>query len=75
MRKALVVGYGCGLGKCRHLFSTTIIAALLAMVISMIIDIDRPRRGLIQVNQSSMIRLQTSLKYPVSLANLCVSAL
>lgn len=55
------VGYGCGLGKSRHWFSTTMFAVLLVLVITVIMDVDRPRRGLIRVNQDSMIRLRNSL--------------
>jgi hypothetical protein len=56
------VGYGCGLGKSRHWFSTTMFAVLLVLVITVIMDVDRPRRGFIQVKQESMIRLRKSLE-------------
>lgn len=59
---AVLVGYGCGLAKRRHLFSTSIVALLIGMVIIAIIDLDRPNRGLIRVNQTSMIRLHESMK-------------
>lgn len=55
------VGYGCGLGRSRHWFSTTMFAVLLVLVITIIMDVDRPRRGLIKVNQDSMIHLRQSL--------------
>jgi len=55
------VGYGCGLGKSRHWFSTIMFAVLLVLVITVIMDIDRPRRGFIKVNQESMTRLRKSL--------------
>jgi hypothetical protein len=58
----LAVGYGCGIGKHRHLFSTSMLIVLLVLVITGIIDLDRPRRGLITVSQTSMIRLQSSLQ-------------
>ena len=58
---ALSVGYGCGLVAHRHLFSTTMMSLLIMLVITVIIDLDRPRRGLIKVGQNSMIRLQQSL--------------
>lgn len=57
----LGVGYGCGLGAHRQLFSTTMMSLLIVLVITVIIDLDRPRRGWIHVNQNSMIRLQESL--------------
>lgn len=55
------VSYGCGLGNNRHLFSTSMLVVLLLLVITGIIDLDRPRRGLVNVAQTSMIRLQSSL--------------
>lgn len=58
---ALGVGYGSGLGGFRHLFQTTIMSALIVLVITVIIDIDRPRRGLITVSQDSMVLLQESM--------------
>ena len=59
---AVLVGYGCGLAKRRHLFSTSIVAVLIGMVIIAIIDLDRPARGLIRVSQNSMTRLHDSMK-------------
>jgi hypothetical protein len=61
----LCVGYGSGLGKSRYLFSTTMLVVLLVLVISGIMDLDRPRRGLITVSQASMIRLQSSLRQDI----------
>lgn len=58
---ALGVGYGCGLGAHRNLFSTTMMSLLIVLVITVIIDLDRPRRGWIRVSQNSMIRLQKGL--------------
>lgn len=52
------IGFDYGLkGKRRH-FSTLIFALLIAVVLAVILDIDRPRRGLIQVSQASLLRLQ-----------------
>ena len=59
---AVLVGYACGLAKRRHLFSTSIVALLIGLVIIAIIDLDRPSRGLIRVSQKSMIRLHDSMK-------------
>jgi hypothetical protein len=57
----LGVGYGTGLSAHRNLFSTTMMSLLFMLVITVIIDLDRPRRGWIRVSQNSMIRLQESL--------------
>lgn len=59
---AMLVGHGCGLAKRRHLLSTTIVALLIALVMIVIMDLDRPSRGLIRVSQESIIRLRDSLK-------------
>jgi hypothetical protein len=59
---AMLVGYGSGLAKRRHLFSTTIVALLIGMVIVVIIDLDRPSRRLIRVSQERMLRLRDSIK-------------
>ena len=58
---AVAQGYGCGLGRSRHFWSTTMMFVLIVMVITLIIDLDRPRRWLILVSQESMLRLQENL--------------
>jgi hypothetical protein len=40
------------------------LALVISMVIFTIIDLDRPRRGLIRVSQESMIALRQSLDEP-----------
>jgi hypothetical protein len=57
-----LVGYGAGMGKDRNLLPTVISVILIASVILLIMDLDRPRRGLIKVSQQSMVRLQENLK-------------
>ena len=51
-----------GVGGRRSLFALIVMPILIAAVIAVIIDLDRPRRGLIQVGQQSLIELQESLK-------------
>jgi hypothetical protein len=58
------VSYSCGLGGRRRQIANVTFAFLIALVLVIILDIDRPRRGLIQVSQESMIRLQQSLEQP-----------
>jgi hypothetical protein len=55
------VAYGCGLTGRRHFVMNAIFAMLIAMVITVIMDIDRPRRGLVTVSQDSMVRLRATL--------------
>lgn len=56
-----LVGYNSGLAGKRRLASGAIVAALIALVLTTILDIDRPRRGLILVSQDSLIRLRATL--------------
>ena len=58
----LINGYSVGVGGTRSLFALIVMPILIAAVIAVIIDLDRPRRGLIQVGQQSLIELQESLK-------------
>lgn len=55
------VSYGCGLTGQRRFMMNIIFAMLIAMVITVILDIDRPRRGLVKISQDSMLRLKNSL--------------
>jgi hypothetical protein len=56
-----LVGYGCGLGGRRNLISTVAAAILIASVTLVIVDLDRPGRGLIKVIQQSLINVRNSL--------------
>ena len=55
------VAYSSGLRGRRSEVANVTFAFVIALVLVIILDIDRPRRGLIQVSQDSMIRLQQSL--------------
>jgi hypothetical protein len=55
------VAYSCGLNGRRRQIANVTFAFMIALVLVIILDIDRPRRGLIQVSQESLIRLQQSL--------------
>ena len=56
-----LVGWTAGLTRCRSQASTFIFAILVIMVLGVIMDINRPQRGLIQTGQNSMLRLQEGL--------------
>lgn len=58
----LLVGLGAGVGNRRHLAFTASVSILICLVILVIIDLDRPRRGLIEVSQDTMIALRNSLE-------------
>jgi hypothetical protein len=53
-----IVGYNNGLGNRRHVFGALTLIVLLVVIIWVIVDLDRPRRGLILISQQSMIDVQ-----------------
>jgi hypothetical protein len=56
-------GYATGLGEAgRHVLSMVVLPALIAVVITIIADLDNPRRGLITVSQQSMLDLREMLQ-------------
>jgi hypothetical protein len=57
-----LLGFGAGLGNHRHFCLTTLVAFLVASAILVVMDLDRPRRGIIEVSQQSMIDLRNSLR-------------
>jgi hypothetical protein len=57
-----LTGYGFGFTGKRHFFVTTTVAILIVAVTYLIIDLDRPRRGLIKVSQQSMLDLRESIQ-------------
>ena len=56
-----LVAYSCGLSGRRRASPNLTFAFLIALVLIIIIDIDRPRAGFVRVSQESLIRLQQSL--------------
>ena len=56
-------GYVCGLVRRRCALSNALFALLVVLVLTTTLDLDRPRRGLIEVSQESLLRLQTSLAH------------
>jgi hypothetical protein len=54
-------GYATGLGGRRRALPLLVTPALVAMLIAILVDLDRPRRGLIRVSQDAMTRLQSDL--------------
>jgi hypothetical protein len=56
-----LLGYNCGLAGRRRLTSNALFGLLIVLVLATILDIDRPRRGLIKVSQDSLVRLQATL--------------
>ena len=56
-----VVGYASGVEGHRVPVAAYILVLLIALLVFVIIDLDRPRRGLIEVRQESLIGLQDSI--------------
>ena len=56
------MAYGCGLSKRRRLWTSSIVALLFGLVLMIILDIDRPRRGFVLVNEDSMFRLRDTIR-------------
>jgi hypothetical protein len=55
---ASLVGYSSGVAAHRASFATYLLVLLIVVLVFIIIDLDRPRRGLIEVSQQSLIDLQ-----------------
>ena len=58
----LITGYVSGFGSRRSFLAMFTITGLLASLLSLIVDLDRPQRGFIKVSQESLIRLQQQMK-------------
>ena len=59
-----VVGYSAGLTKRRSLLSAIVLVLALGAVITIVVDLDRPREGFIQVSQQPLIDLQEQIGPP-----------
>lgn len=57
-----IVGYACGVGGHRPSMASYIMVALIVVLVFIILDLDRPRRGLIQVSQKSLVDLQAGMR-------------
>ncbi len=53
-----ILGYSAGLSGKRVFAPILLVSLLITLIVFIIIDLDRPKRGLIQVNQEAMIELQ-----------------
>lgn len=57
----VTVGYSSGVANHRASFVTYVMIALISVLVFIILDLDRPRRGLIRVNQESLFNLQATI--------------
>jgi hypothetical protein len=60
----VMVGYGAGLTRRRSSVTAIVLVIALSAVLTIVIDLDRPRDGLVQVNQQPLIDLQRQLGPP-----------
>lgn len=58
----LIVGFAAGVGGRRPSWVTYAMTVLILVLVFVILDLDRPRRGLIKVSEKSMLDLQASIK-------------
>ena len=56
-------GYATGLSGKPVLIPTLLISFLIALIVFIIIDLDRPKRGLIQVDQGIMLELRERINH------------
>ena len=59
-----MVGYSAGLTKRRGLLNAVVLVLALGAVIMIVVDLDRPREGFIQVSQQPLIDLQRQIGPP-----------
>ena len=57
-----MMGYSGGLSGKRIVAPVVLVSLLITLIVFLIIDLDRPRRGLIQVNQDAMLELRRSMQ-------------
>ena len=58
-----MMGFSAGLSGKRVIAPITLVSLLITLIVFIIIDLDRPKRGLIQVNQSVMAELSESVAH------------
>jgi hypothetical protein len=59
-----MVGYSAGLTRRRSLLTAVVLVIALGAVIMIVVDLDRPREGFIQVSQQPLIDLQEQIGPP-----------
>jgi hypothetical protein len=59
-----MVGYSAGLTRRRSLLSAAVLVLVLGAVIMIVVDLDRPREGFIQVSQQPLMDLQQQIGPP-----------
>ena len=57
-----MVGFGAGQAGKRSIVTATIMIVALGATLTLVVDLDRPREGLLQVSQRPLIELQERLE-------------
>ncbi len=57
-----ILGYSSGLGGARVVAPTMMVSLLIVLIVFIIIDLDRPKRGVIQVNQAPLQSLVSMVR-------------
>ena len=59
-----MVGFSAGLSGRRSLIIASVLVIVLSAVITLVIDLDRPREGLLQVSQQPLLDVQRQIGRP-----------
>jgi hypothetical protein len=59
-----LVGYNAGLSRKRSVTGSLVLIVVLAVVITLVFDLDRPREGLLVVDQQPLMDLQAEIAAP-----------
>ena len=59
-----MVGYSAGLTRRRSPLTAVVLVLALSAVLTIVVDLDRPREGFLQVSQQPLIDLQRQLGPP-----------
>ena len=64
-----IVGFGTGIAGHRPSMVSYVLVVLIVVLVFIILDLDRPRRGLIEVSQKSLLDLQSGIAADAGLTN------
>lgn len=59
---AAIVGYAAGVANHRPALVTYLLVGLMVVLVFIVLDLDRPRRGIIQVSHASLLELQATVQ-------------
>ena len=59
-------GYACGAAAHRQVLATSVLAVLVTLVVYVILDLDRPQRGLIHVQEQALRSLRERIQHDIA---------